>query len=100
MPIAARVLNSDRFPLFVLEIGHQKQFRVARQKELRHHVNFVFAESSAEGDLLLGARDGLVAVASDFNADPGVPMLDLNAPGKVADFVEETFLKPPSGSRA
>lgn len=64
------------------------------------HPKIEVARAALGAELLLGPRDGLVAVASDFNADPGVPMLDLNAPGKVADFVEETFLKPPSGSRA
>ena len=35
----------------------------------------------------------LIAVASDQHLEVDVPLLDLNNPGQIADFVEERFLK-------
>jgi hypothetical protein len=35
----------------------------------------------------------LVAVASDAPLDVDVPLLDLNAPGNIAEFIEEKILK-------
>lgn len=39
-------------------------------------------------------RGTLVAVVSDTPVDLGVPRIDINAVGAVADFIEERFLKP------
>jgi molybdopterin-guanine dinucleotide biosynthesis adapter protein len=39
-------------------------------------------------------RGTLVAVVSDTPVDLGVPRIDINAAGAVADFIEERFLKP------
>jgi len=50
------------------------------------------ARAALAPELLLGPGDGLVAVATDFAVDAGVPRLDLNAPKTVADFVEARFL--------
>ena len=63
------------------------------------HPKIEVARAACSRELLLGEGDGLVAVASDFDAGLAVPRLDINAPGKVADFVEETFLKPRPASR-
>ena len=52
------------------------------------------ARAGLAPDFLLGAKDGLVAVATDFAIEAGVPRLDLNAPKDVADFVEARFLAP------
>lgn len=63
------------------------------------HPKIEVARAEQGGALMLKAGEGLVAVASDFDVDVAVPRLDINAPGKVADFVEETFLKPRRGPR-
>lgn len=52
------------------------------------------ARKALAADLLLGPEDGLIAVATDFPVDAGVPRLDLNAPKAAADFVEARFLSP------
>ena len=51
------------------------------------------ARSARSRTLLLGPADGLIAVATDFEVDAGVPRLDLNAPATVADFIEARFSK-------
>lgn len=58
------------------------------------------ARSGRSADLLLGPEDGLVAVATDFEVEAGVPRLDLNAPEAVADFVEARFLGSRGPQRA
>ncbi|MDP3939076.1 MAG: molybdopterin-guanine dinucleotide biosynthesis protein B [Deltaproteobacteria bacterium] len=57
------------------------------------------ARAGLARELLLGAEDGLIAVATDFAVEAGVPRLDLNAPEAVADFIESRFL-PLRGARA
>ncbi|MCB2179535.1 molybdopterin-guanine dinucleotide biosynthesis protein B [bacterium] len=47
----------------------------------------------AHGTELIGGEEQLVAVASDTPLDVHVPILDLNDIVKVADFVENTFIK-------
>lgn len=42
---------------------------------------------------------GLLAVASDEPLELDVPVLDLNKPAQVADFVEERIIKPHSGKK-
>ena len=61
------------------------------------HPKIEVARAALAPDLLLGEGDGLVAVATDFESALAVPRLDINMPGEVADFVEETFLKARRG---
>lgn len=44
-------------------------------------------------ELLCTEGDNLVAVASDVPLDIGIPCLDLNDPGALADLIEEKFLR-------
>ena len=43
-------------------------------------------------ELISKKEDGLIAVASDIRLDIGVPCLNLNDVGPIADFIEATFL--------
>ena len=40
---------------FLDDVGHDQDFRVARQQELLEHMNLQLAEAAAEDDLLFGA---------------------------------------------
>ena len=58
----------------------------------------IFRSTCADG--LFSRRDGfadphLIAVASDVPLDVDVPVLDLNDPDEVCEFVIERFLKKP-----
>jgi molybdopterin-guanine dinucleotide biosynthesis protein B len=51
------------------------------------------ARKALSPTLLLDKGDGLVAIATDFEARVGVPRLDMNDPIAVADFIKERFLR-------
>jgi molybdopterin-guanine dinucleotide biosynthesis protein B len=51
------------------------------------------ARKALSPTLLLDEGDGLVAIATDFEARGGVPRLDMNDPIAVADFIEKRFLR-------
>ncbi len=58
------------------------------------HPKIEVARKALAPNLLLGEKDGLVAIATDFDARAGVPRLDLNDAAAVADFIEGCFLRP------
>ena len=58
------------------------------------HPKIEVARKALATDLLLGGNDGVVAVATDFDAQADVPRLDLNDPVAVVDFIEKRFLRP------
>jgi len=57
------------------------------------HPKIEVARKAVGTDLVLAQDPWLVAVATDFETDAGVPRLDLNDPDAVADFVESRFLR-------
>jgi len=61
------------------------------------HPKIEVARKEVGTDLMLRGDPHLVAVAADFEADAGVPRLDLNDPDAVADFVERHFLRAGGG---
>jgi molybdopterin-guanine dinucleotide biosynthesis protein B len=58
------------------------------------HPKIEIARKALASELVLGAEDGLVAVATDFEIEAGVPRLDLNDPDAVAGFLEARILGP------
>jgi molybdopterin-guanine dinucleotide biosynthesis protein MobB len=61
------------------------------------HPKIEVARKALAPELVLGAEDGLLAVATDFEIEAGVPRLDLNDPAAVADFLEARVLRPKAG---
>jgi len=61
------------------------------------HLKIEVARKEVGTDLMLRGDPHLVAVATDFDVDAGVPRLDLNDPDAVADFVERHFLRAGGG---
>ncbi len=58
------------------------------------HPKIEVARKALGADLVLRGDPRLIAIATDFETDAGVPRLDLDDPQAVADFVEARFLRP------
>ena len=58
------------------------------------HPKIEVARRALGADLVLRGDPRLVAVATDFETDAGVPRIDLDDPDAVADFVQAQFLRP------
>jgi len=58
------------------------------------HPKIEVARKALGADLVLRDDPRLVAIATDFDADAGVPRLELDDPDAVAEFIQARFLRP------
>ncbi len=102
------IISSPKKVAVIEDVDHDHEIAELRERYIRN-VDLILTEGYKRNphpkievfrrelhrELLCGAGDNLLALASNQVMDIGVPCLDINDAQGLADLIEETFLRPP-----